>query len=236
MLGAEQIDRDVIEKIKTALEYAAAFDQRTVGKTDIMAWSMAVGDLPGPDINQAIVAYYSDEDALGGDGDRRGRIQPFHVRRYVRRMRADRIDRAAPPEITSGDADEFMAQLRRHIRDAGGGQPVPGVRELEPGGRFSDGPARTPPPEASAELALLRNRLKPAEKTEPAPKSPPTSRHDTDTMRRYEEAKKLLAALPDFGVDAQAQAGDELGADASTVHVVIRAAELVKTRRQVVAS
>lgn len=237
MLGPEQVDRDVVAKITTALQYAAAFDQRTVGKTDIMAWAMAVGDLPGPEINKAVVAYYADEDTLGGDqGDRRDRIKPFHVRRYVRKQRAARIDRAAPPAITSGDADGFMEQLRRHIRDAGDGQPVPDVRALEPGGRFSDGPPRTPPPEVGAELALLRKRLKPAEATEAAPTPPQAPRHDAAKMCRYEEAKKMLAALPDFGVEAQALAGDQLGAEASVVDVVICAAGIVKHGQHAAAS
>lgn len=166
-------------------------------------------------------------------------VHPSDIITEVKSMRRDRLERAGAEGATSdmpGDADKFMEELHRRQRAIARGNPVPELRALEPGGRFSDGPASIPPPEASAELALLRNRLKPAEKTEPAPKSPPTSRHDADTMRRYEEAKKLLAALPDFGVDAQAQAGDELGADASTVHVAIRAAEIVKTRRQAVAS
>ena len=95
------------EETVDLLTVAAAFDQRTVGEGDAMAWYSVVGDLPFADARQAVLSYYAVT---------RERIMPADVRTEVRRMRNERIKEAggvpAPPAELLDDPEAYRAALR----------------------------------------------------------------------------------------------------------------------------
>ena len=71
------------------LTVAAAFDQRTVGEGDAIAWHAAVGDLGFGDSRAAVIAHYQETTE---------RIMPAHVRRRVRDIRDRRLEAVEIPE------------------------------------------------------------------------------------------------------------------------------------------
>ena len=87
------------------LTVAAAFDQRTVGEGDAMAWHAVVGDLNFADAKQAVLGYYADT---------RERVMPADVRRRVREIRDRRLQDTEipppPPELLD-DPDAYSAAL-----------------------------------------------------------------------------------------------------------------------------
>lgn len=95
-----------------------AFDRRTVGEVDAAAWRQALGDLPLDDCRAAVTAHYA---------ERTEWVMPAHVRAGVKRMRADRLERAplAIPDADPDDVPAYLAAVRsgRH-RDASGDQAV----------------------------------------------------------------------------------------------------------------
>ena len=70
------------------LTAAAAFDRRTVGETDAVAWHAAVGDLRFEDCQAAVIAHYT------GSTDW---LMPAHVRQRVREMRDRRLRETKVP-------------------------------------------------------------------------------------------------------------------------------------------
>jgi len=64
------------------LTVAAAFDQRTVGEGDAMAWHAVLGDLAFADAKQAVLGYYAET---------RERIMPADIRQRVREVRHLRL-------------------------------------------------------------------------------------------------------------------------------------------------
>lgn len=69
------------------LAKAAAFDQRTVGEADVLAWAEVIGDLDAADALEAVSRHY-------GETDRR--LMPVHIRDQARRVRLERVE--AGPE------------------------------------------------------------------------------------------------------------------------------------------
>jgi hypothetical protein len=84
------------------LAVCAAFDRRTTGPSDVLAWTNALGDLPFGDCEKSVIAHYNDTDDW---------VMPVHVRRRVRAMRADRIARAPRPELPDAFADNPVAWI-----------------------------------------------------------------------------------------------------------------------------
>jgi len=100
-----------IEETIDLLTAAAAFDRRTVGKADAVAWHAVVGDLDLDDCRAAVLAHYSDSTDW---------LMPAHVRKRVRAMRRDRIDRAipaAPPAELADNPGRYRAELKRQIHE-----------------------------------------------------------------------------------------------------------------------
>lgn len=77
------------------LAYAAAFDKRTVGRSDVLAWHDAIGDLDYEPAKLAVRNWYREND---------GWVMPAHIRRAVRGSDADRHPSARP-------AREVLAEL-----------------------------------------------------------------------------------------------------------------------------
>lgn len=108
-----------------ALSLVQAFDQRTVGDADVIAWQSILPDAALADVEEAVRQHYAEQT---------DRIMPAHVRRLVRDIeRARQVSKWAPgqhgvlreqayPEITSGarltmadlspDVVDLLAQLR----------------------------------------------------------------------------------------------------------------------------
>lgn len=63
------------------LTKAAAFDQRTIGEADVLAWHEALSDLDAADALAAVTRHYSTTEQ---------RIMPVHVRRLAREVAAAR--------------------------------------------------------------------------------------------------------------------------------------------------
>jgi hypothetical protein len=63
------------------LSKAAAFDQRTIGEADVMAWHEALADLDASDALAAVSRHYADSEQ---------RIMPVHVRRLATEINRDR--------------------------------------------------------------------------------------------------------------------------------------------------
>jgi hypothetical protein len=83
-------------EVARLLAVAAAFDQRTSGEEDDIAWLAAIGDLNFNDARNAVIAYYR---------ECRERIMPVDVRERVAEIRKQRIAAAPPVEIPEHLAD-----------------------------------------------------------------------------------------------------------------------------------
>lgn len=88
-----------LDEVVDLLTTAAAYDRRTVGEADAIAWHAAVGDLPFEDSRGAVVAHYQES---------REWIMPADIRRRVKEARRQRILDAGipapPPELTDDPA------------------------------------------------------------------------------------------------------------------------------------
>lgn len=123
-----------IEETIDLLTAAAAFDRRTVGKADAVAWHAAIGDLRFEDCQEAVIAHYRETSDW---------LMPTHVRQRVRAVRAHRIEDAevpAPPSELADNPSAYQAALRAaRVAIADGADPRPAVelvtrrarRELE---------------------------------------------------------------------------------------------------------
>jgi hypothetical protein len=125
------------------LGYAAAFDRRTVGKADALAWHTILTDINFDAAKQAITAHYAVETRW---------IMPADIRNAVTKNRADTAaDFQGPglsPEIPDADPDDvpgYLAAVRQQrTRAADGLKPRP-VKEL-----LAAVGNRIPPPEITA--------------------------------------------------------------------------------------
>jgi hypothetical protein len=87
-----------IDEVVDLLTTAAAYDRRTVGEADAIAWHAAIGDLPFEDSRAAVVAHYRES---------REWLMPADVRQRVKEARRERILDAgipAPPPELGPDA------------------------------------------------------------------------------------------------------------------------------------
>lgn len=95
------------EEISDVLAKAAAFDQRTVGAADILAWLEVVGDLDRADALEGVARHYRETS---------NRMMPADLRRHVKAIREER-QRRAPHEIrelpSRFEADDIRDQRLR---------------------------------------------------------------------------------------------------------------------------
>lgn len=69
------------------LAVVAAYDRRTVGESDVLAWSAALTDLPLDPCKRAVIEYYSRETTW---------LMPAHLRKLVTAERNDHAMRTLP--------------------------------------------------------------------------------------------------------------------------------------------
>jgi hypothetical protein len=98
------------DEVIDVLTCAAAYDRRTIGDTDIAAWTLAIGDLHFPDAQAAVVEHYTETTEW---------LMPAHVRRLVKRARELRLAArpipGPPPELTD-DERAYKATLDANIK------------------------------------------------------------------------------------------------------------------------
>lgn len=105
----------------TLLGHIAAFDRRTVGKTDAHAWARALHDLPlDDDTLDAVAQFFGDPQR---DPEAQRWIQPHHVRTARQQIRAARIE--AANLVHEPEPDEtprsFIERRRAQLAAAGSG-------------------------------------------------------------------------------------------------------------------
>lgn len=112
------------DDIVDVLTAAAAFDQRTVGRADVIAWHAAIGTLPKDDAIAGVVAHYCESE---------DRLKPVHVIRHVEATRAARLRKHGEivPELDPDDPrwNARYQQMHRAVMD---GLPVPPLSALPP--------------------------------------------------------------------------------------------------------
>lgn len=112
------------------LAFAAAFDRRTIGEADVLAWQTVLHDIPFEPAKAAVTAHYAAETRW---------IMPADIRQTVRRNRADTAadiqGPGLPAAIPDADPDNIPAYLtavkQQRTRAADGHQLQPRpTREL----------------------------------------------------------------------------------------------------------
>lgn len=116
------------------LGLCAAFDRRTIGKTDVLAWQTVLADIDHEAAKQAVTAHYSAETRW---------IMPADIRQAVLRQRANTAADYQGPglsaEIPDADPDDwraYLAALREQRTRAADGLARRPVAELVATVRF----------------------------------------------------------------------------------------------------
>ena len=94
-----------LEETIDLLTVAAAYDKRTAGKSEAIAWHAAVGDLGFEDARAAVVGHYTDTTEW---------LMPAHVRRRVRDIRDRRLEATEipePPRELAGNPPAWRAAI-----------------------------------------------------------------------------------------------------------------------------
>jgi hypothetical protein len=143
------------------LSVAAAFDRRTTGESDVIAWHAAIGDLDFIDSRAAVIAHYRES---------RDWVMPADVRNRVKAMRRDRLAReiqSAPGAELAAEPGRYKAELDANIRRIANGRTAwlaiaAPVREGPPPEEFTEArkargpalPSRHARPLSPEDLAL----------------------------------------------------------------------------------
>ncbi|MBP2704450.1 hypothetical protein JOL79_11555 [Microbispora sp. RL4-1S] len=107
------------EEVIDLLTTAAAFDRRTVGEADVIAWMAAVGDLDFADAQAAVVAHYTATTDW---------LMPAHVRTRVRHTRELRLAACPIPEPApqlTDDPPAYRAELQVRLKLVADGTALP---------------------------------------------------------------------------------------------------------------
>lgn len=169
------------EAIGDVLAVAAAFDNRTVGDADCIAWYRAIGHLDRAEVEEAIIAHYTETT---------DRIMPAHVLGRVGKIRALRLAHAGPEAVPDADPDDdtaYRAALREgRWRTASGMTPRPVRQAIE--GSFGDSKYLRVETKWNRDAPLTHRRiaLPAGPEPEPEPVDP-----------EHAAANAVLAELPD---------------------------------------
>lgn len=178
------------------LAFCAAFDRRTVGKADVLAWQTVLADIDYDAARGAVSAHYADETRW---------IMPADIRTAVRAARAstaaDYQGPGLPAEIPDADPDDvpaYLAAVRAQRTRAADGQalrPRP-VAELVAGvGREVPPPAREAATERPMTVACPRCSARIGRPCRlPSGRSRPA--HGARKRAAREEARRRTASEP----------------------------------------
>ena len=100
-----------IAECALVLAKAAAFDRRTVGDADVMAWYEAIGDLDASEALAAVTRWYR---------DRSDWLMPSHLREVVRQLQVEgrRAARLAKAEAAVASGTEQVRRSWGELDDA----------------------------------------------------------------------------------------------------------------------
>lgn len=161
------------DQIIDLLSVAAAFDQRTVGEFDVIAWSAALRDSGFEASREAIIAHYREQTR---------RVMAADIRQHIRQdSRPDSVPFAELPTGTPDEPNEDYLKARDELvaataardrlamaatadaserasswldRHLTPGKPAGPAANVPPAAQFAELPGD--PPELRAELAALR--------------------------------------------------------------------------------
>lgn len=141
-----------IEEAIDLLSLAAAYDRRTIGESDAVAWHAALDDIAFGEAQAAVIAHYRDS---------RDWLMPADVRRRVKAARRDRLDREilpAPDPALTDDAGAYKGALRAAIQRIADGLSVGRAlalppRQAPPPGTVAQALAALPKPPTKQEIA-----------------------------------------------------------------------------------
>lgn len=112
-------------EVAELLTFAAAFDRRTVGKADALAWHTVLGDLDLEQARQAVADHYANS---------RDWIMPSDIRQRVRRARAELVkDFQYQPGSPDETAAEYLARRQQQLEAVADGRRPPVLPALPPG-------------------------------------------------------------------------------------------------------
>lgn len=117
-------------EVAALLSMCSAYDNRTIGEADVVAWHTIIGHLPVEQARAAVIDHYTRESR---------RIMPADVMAGAKRIRRDLLDSADAsfvPSCDPDDAEEYRRQLIEHRKAVADGHVV-AVTALE-------GPAMSP--------------------------------------------------------------------------------------------
>jgi hypothetical protein len=101
------VNRDEIIDLLTV---AAAFDQRTVGETDVVAWSAVLGKSGFAAARQAVISHY---------GEQVRRVMPADIRQHIRmNSRPDSVPFAELPAASPDEPNEAYLKAREDMVSA----------------------------------------------------------------------------------------------------------------------
>lgn len=166
------------DQIIDLLSVAAAYDQRTVGNSDIAAWTLALGDLDFDRARDAVVAHYREQTRRIMPADVRQQLRsaphppPFaelaaaspeppnqaYLRARDQMIEATRArDTRAMAPATAGRDDRAAAWLSAHVTP--GQPPGPALDAINLPSRWLELPGD--PPELRRELRALAREATP---------------------------------------------------------------------------
>lgn len=173
-----------IPETSALLAMVAASDRRTVGDIDVEVWHDALSDLPFGDCRDAVRAHIRSS---------REWLTPFDIRAGVKRIRADRLDRAPHlvPDADPDDPNAYRQALRDgRMRAADGALTARDMRAIE-------GAFRRPPTRALVDVA--RSSLPPRR---PAATRTPSVDPEAMARARAEVAAREPVPTPDVTQEA----------------------------------
>jgi hypothetical protein len=144
------------DEVIDLLTLMASFDRRTVGKADVAAWRLVIGELSFADAEQAVLAHY---------GDSREFAMPSDIRQRVKAIRAQRVRQAtipAPPPELADDPAEYQRVLTENIRKAADGDALPAQPERPAIAPAASERRNGPPVSLRSALTDLRRAIGPA--------------------------------------------------------------------------
>lgn len=106
-------------QVAELLAYVAAFDRRTIGDADVLAWHEVLGDLDPDDAHTTARAWYTAN---------HGMIAPADIRAGVRSIRVERIQRAQvnPPDgLDPDNPAAYQRWMLAALRATADGRSVP---------------------------------------------------------------------------------------------------------------
>lgn len=105
------------------LSFVSAYDRRTIGEADALAWADALHDVDYSDAAQAVREHFRES---------RDWLMPADVRKRVKATREERLARTpvdAPAGELTDDARRYMASLNRNVRAIADGKNLDRVLE-----------------------------------------------------------------------------------------------------------